>query len=420
MEYLEECYAPSRINLSEKSQEQMRRAMRRLEEMLGRPVTLEELSEDFITMAMKVMLSKGISPGQVNIRRGYLISLWRHAYRRKLLTESPFECEVQKLKEPKRKPVAWSLADIGKMLEAAKTHTPRRERWFTGTHWTAWILLLYNTGLRMQASLLLKVTDLKGDLLTVPADIQKDKEELVFRLPPELAKMLHDLHRPDRVCHGRQMAEMLIPLPWAIQNAQRALWVNILEPAGLPDDPRLKFHAFRKTCGTMVAAYGSNHQAMQVLGHSSMSVTQRYLADAHLVDPRIDTDISPMKVIPPIQPQATETRLRRNSTAPKDWDFTGKSVQFRGVKLRLYSEGHRGWVLAALAMSPDPVPIESLVPLITTDSGHTRKLITVHTSLAKIRFVIRQALALPEGHDPVPLTATADGQSGVTLDIPKS
>ena len=82
--------------------------------------------------------------------------------------------------------------------------------------------------------------------------------------------------------------------------AAKMLNKYILKPAGLPNDRHLKFHAIRKTVGTIVAAERGEEVARKALGHSSVSVTRRYIANGASVSPNLPQEFSPVDVMPKI------------------------------------------------------------------------------------------------------------------------
>lgn len=300
MSYLLERYAPVRVNLSDNTLSQMVNAVSQVNRFEQREVTTFDLCSDLINKHTKDLIRSGRSPATANVRRGYLRSLWTHSYRRGLNKHDPSAEEIPvKAAEPKKRPVAWSLEDVGRMLRQAQNVKLSPYHTFGPRHWEALLLLLYYTGLRIGAALQLKRSDLKGHLLIVPAGIQKDREEMHIRLPNELVSRLIALPRPiGEIRFGRDIGERLIPWPWSLHHPQEKLTRHILKPAGLPIDRTMKFHALRKTTATMMFAKLGIIAAKDALGHSSTKVTQRYIADPSTVDPSLAPSPSPMDVMP--------------------------------------------------------------------------------------------------------------------------
>lgn len=259
-----------------------------------------DLCQALIISHMKALLAAGKSAATVNRRRGYFLTLWKEAYISGLNSHEYWKAKIARAREPKTKPVAWSTSQIQCMLDQARRVKTHAGYPFGPHHWACLILLLYYTGLRIKAALTLKRSDLRGRLLIVPPDIQKDAEEIVVQLPTHLVNRLVALSRPCEMRHGRDLGEMLIPWPWRMDHIQSKFTHYILEPAGLPIDRKLKFHAIRKTVATIIAAHHGKQAACDAMGHSSIHITERYLADPATVDPSLKGHLQPMDALPPL------------------------------------------------------------------------------------------------------------------------
>lgn len=300
LSYLRDRYAPSRLNLSRDGLQQLEFAVRRLYADQSGMVQVSDLSEVLVVSHLKSLLAAGLSPSTVNTRRGALLTIWKHAYRKGFNENDPQRADIDRAMEPTRRPVAWSIEHLKVMLQQAERIKRRGRCNFGPREWRALILLLYYTGLRIKAALQLRTCDLCGDILTVPHSIQKDKEELRFRLPEHLVHLLRSLPRPEAERHGRKIANYLIPWPWALHDSQAKLTHHILKPSGLPTDRRHKFHAIRRTVATIIAHRKGKEAARDVLGHSCLSVTEKYLADPSTVDANLPPNLSPVDVLPQI------------------------------------------------------------------------------------------------------------------------
>jgi integrase len=297
--YLQRHYAPSRVNLSAPTLKQMEIAVRQLNLDLGEAARVEDLSETLILSHMKSLLAKGISPTTVNVRRGYFRSLWKHAFKKRVNQNNFFESDIPKATELMEIPIAWSMVQLETMLHQAKHFSPRKHP-FCGRRFTALLLLLYYTGLRISAALNLKRSALHGRILIVPAGSQKNRQGMAIRLPQSLVGLLLSLPRPHQVHNGRLLSEYLIPWPWSLKNPQKILAKYVLAPAGLPLDRKLKFHAIRKTVATVMEATKGIEAAKDAMGHSSIKVTRRYIAPREMVDSSLTGRLCPMDVLPPL------------------------------------------------------------------------------------------------------------------------
>lgn len=296
--FCETVYATARYGCGLRALRQVISAGRQLERQQGRSLDVGELCEDMILDHLKDMIDRKLAAASINRRRGHLLSLWKLAAKRKLNNHEFWRADIPTVQTPKRRPIAWSLEHLAVMLKQTDNVKIKARRPFGPRCWRALILLLYYTGLRVTAVLSLKRADLHGHLLLVPDDIQKDKEELAFTLPNNLVNLLLSLPRPAREMNGRMVSDYLIPWPWRVDAGAKMFAKYILRPAGLPDDRRLKFHAIRRTVATLVAHHRGKEAARDIMGHSSLSVTERYLADPSTVDPSLPAALSPQDVLP--------------------------------------------------------------------------------------------------------------------------
>lgn len=297
VEFVESVYRSVRIDCNDRAYVQVLSAAKQLQRHMG-PVLIADLSEDLILLHLSWMRERKLAAASINRRRGHLMTIWKTAYKRKLNQHNFWAADVPTVRQPKRRPVATSLTMIEEMLQQADRVQIKVRRPFGPKAWRALILLLYYTGLRITAALSLRRADLHGRLLIVPAEVQKDAEEMAFQLPTELANLLHALPRPQVNGLDRDTRLMLIPWPWRMDAGAKMLAKYIIRPAGLPDDRRLKFHAIRRTVATLVYAEKGVEVARQMLGHSDAKTTERYIADPSTVDPRCQANLSPCDVLP--------------------------------------------------------------------------------------------------------------------------
>jgi integrase len=264
------------------------------EQQQPRPVRLSDMSDNLLAEALSWQLSRGRSAATANKLRRSLVAVWRHAVEEKGFPGRPLR--VKPVKEPKRKPQAWTIEDVNKIVEAAtrvrgKVGTVPAHRWFPAV-----LLTIFNTGLRISAFMLCPTRGLnleRGSLL-VPAEVQKHDADEIYDLLPITVEALAaiDPHRNrllgDDWPHDRQ------------QNHWRALtraYRKILVSAGLFDScddvtSRDLFHKLRRTFASYVAKSTGTSGAQDALGHSTPAVTQRYLDREIVGGPRL-RDILP-------------------------------------------------------------------------------------------------------------------------------
>jgi integrase len=268
MRFFEERYRPLRLaDAVDSSAKAHHSSIRKLNEFAGHEVTLHELSDDLLQAFMAARIGAGTAARTVNGDRAKLLALWRFARRKKLVTTEPLD--VDKIRPPKRIPRAWSVEELGRILDAAAATPgqicgiPKR------TFFPALVLTLYEAGLRLSAalSLLVEHLDPRG-FLFVPAELQKQGADQVFQLHPETLAAIRATEPADR--------KMLFPSSTDRKTLWKALR-DILKRAGLPHGSRDMFHRFRRTSASHVAAALGTDAAVRHLGHSGVGVTRVYL-----------------------------------------------------------------------------------------------------------------------------------------------
>jgi integrase len=241
-------------------------------------VTLDQLSDDLLERFAAFRLKAGRAIPTVNKDLVVLAALWRYAFRKRKVDDQPRD--VEKIRELKRLPEAWSLQQFGKILDAAATEpgTTTICDAPASLFWPALLLTLYDTGLRVSALLSLSIHNLDGQRgwLTVPAEVQKQKASQAFPLDTRTLELLLRLPRE---------TDRLFPVPWKdpLPNLQR--WYRtILQRAGLPSGKRDLFQKIRRTNATQTAVSGGEDAAQKQLGHSSLSLTRRNYIDPRFLD----------------------------------------------------------------------------------------------------------------------------------------
>lgn len=285
--FLNEVYIPSRLDLSDKSADQCRIAVRLLDRWNGHPVTLKQLSASLILKWLKSMAEAGRASATVNAKRGLILTIWRFAAKKRLAPKVPDLDELPKKRETKRLPEAWSVEEMNRLLEVCSSLTgqcrcngiDRRKFWST------LILFCYETGCRLTAALSVRVSelDLVNGTVLLRCEAAKTKIEQRHRLSPYLIERLKE-HLTDR------------ELIWPWSQCHRRLWPylkKILKLAGLSHDRRSLFHKIRRTTATWSAVHGSVDLARQTLGHTSEKMTIERYIDPRYFRPQEAIDVLP-------------------------------------------------------------------------------------------------------------------------------
>lgn len=280
--------------------------LRRQRNQPPRPLWVSDLSDELLAGAMAWQLANERSHATANKLRRTIATIWRFARRKRLIDCLP---EVDKLKEHKHEPEAWTLEELGRILEAAskyKGRAPRKGRVgrvLAGVWWPAQILLTVSTGVRISAVMAIESAKLdltKGEVL-VAAATQKHLADQRFDLKPEVCRLLAAMEPQRNRCVFDDWPYDRTQLGWPSLEGHYA---EILRAAGLPAGAKDKFHKLRRTFATFIAAEAGEVVAQAMLGHSSIYVTRRYLDKRQLGGP------SARQLLPAFAlPAALQTRL---------------------------------------------------------------------------------------------------------------
>lgn len=248
----------------------MRSFLRRWERICGL-FRLEQINEAVACNYLSTT-AQDHSSATANKHRSYLLAILRFARRRKLFSGDWLD-DLERLPEPRRIPRAYTIAEIERILSAANSlpgeicGLPRR-LWKR-----AFILTLYDTGLRVGAGLMLRTADLDLAERTViaRAETQKQRADQWFRLSEQTVAAVAAIWCPHR--------ERLFPWPFARITLNRRA-KRLCRAAGVRCGGTSNvFHPLRKSTASYFQAAGGNATAQ--LGHSGAAVTAAYL------DPRI-------------------------------------------------------------------------------------------------------------------------------------
>ncbi len=270
--YFEEIYKPEvMFNCQELSVAWHVRALRRFRAFVGHDVKLSDLNDSLIAAFLKSLLGKGIAATTANNYRAHLLAVWNHAFENRQTDRAP---RIKKLKEIRNPPEAWSVADLRKLLNAARHFRPGQfygpipcDRW-----WPAILLIAYDTALRRGSLTAIRCADvdLSNRLLRIDGATMKTLKGQNFRISEATVAAVREIVDPSR--------ELLFG------NVHRAIQFKhfgfLVEAAGIRYHRRkgmTKFHALRRSTATLVAAAAGVGAASSLLGHSDAYVTGRYV-----------------------------------------------------------------------------------------------------------------------------------------------
>lgn len=283
LDWIEHVYCVENLALKEGTVTQYEVVARQLEKALGRPVHLRDLSRRTANDYRSWLKENGRGVATIQSKWNNLRVLWRYAHKLGEIDEPP--PDLKRLKVPKRKPKAWQLAEMERLIKAA--YLARPGRGWEGRHWVALIMVIYDTGLRIGSALKIKTGQLclERAILRTPPEHEKDGEELVFTLHPQTVQAIADSIDSPR--------DLLFPWPYS----SREIWnryEEILIAAGLlaanagDTERRLaKFHKLRRTSASWLESVRPG-AATAHLGHSDRATTVKSYLDPEITGTQVN------------------------------------------------------------------------------------------------------------------------------------
>ena len=132
---------------------------------------------------MAAIVKAGQSPVTANSRARTLVSLWRLARCKRLPVPDGME-DFDFLRVPLKTPTAWLPDEMDRLLQSCLLARGRIGGIDAATWWVSFVLVLYDTGLRLSAAFAIRVdeVDFQNHMLRVPAERMKNRCEQYFRL----------------------------------------------------------------------------------------------------------------------------------------------------------------------------------------------------------------------------------------------
>lgn len=254
--------------------------IRSFEKWLGYAATLNDLTDLTISRFLEHRATYR-SPYTAEKERTQLLSLWRFAADRSLISDRP--C-VPPAPLPDRIPTAWTIEQLQSLMRAAAATRGMVGSVPACVWFPALTSVLWESAERIGAILACQPDDFAAPMLCVRAEYRKgSKRDRVYRLSPETCGLV------SRAC-GQQML-----FEW---NRNRGylwrIWKDLVARAGLGRGRKTGFHQLRRSAASHYAALGGD--AVKLLDHSSPRITQRWYLDRRLTD----RDPPPCEVLPRI------------------------------------------------------------------------------------------------------------------------
>jgi len=247
--------------------------------------TLRDLSDARVVEAMHFFVQVGNQPTTVNGLRTVVNAVWRFAHRRGLVERLP---DNDKFPVNHVAPIALLPEQLLQVLDAAERmpgmvgDIPARQ-W-----WPSMILFLYSLGVRIGAAFKIPTAslDMEREEVVIAAHTQKQRKEQRLDFLPSVAARLRELRLAER-----GVPTVMGDWPYKIP-ALRRQYKQILVAAGLyasvEEVPHnMLFHCLRKTLASQLFVRAGIHKVSDRLGHSHLSVTEKYIDPRYRQDTRI-------------------------------------------------------------------------------------------------------------------------------------
>ena len=235
--------------------------------------SLENLTEDDIQSFMtQSILTEKVSKQTVNRRLSTIKAFFKYLKRKKILRNDQI-FNVHNMKTDKKAPKAISPEQVVNIL--TKLKPPQQGASMAQKRDYALVLAMYGLGVRISEALSLNIKDAFSDRIIIHG---KGDKERSLPVPKPVRSALEDLAKERGIEKGNEALfvnaryfERLTP------RAAQMVLKHIRQELGLPD--HLTPHTLRHCFATHLLENGADIRTLQeLLGHASISATERYLA----------------------------------------------------------------------------------------------------------------------------------------------
>jgi integrase len=287
---------------------------------------LSDLSDELLKHAMKFQVDRGRSTDTANKLYRTICAVWRHAWDQGLVVAPP---RTKKYREAAREPQAWSLEEMLAIITAAEQLDGHVGAALAKVFFPAYCWCTYAIGSRQSVTLATPTAnfDEQRGAILLPAELQKQHADQWMELIPEAAEAIARLQSRQRGLE-RLFGDWTFSITYFNKRLRR-----IIVAAGLRSTPqevtrRDLSHKFRRTFATHACAASDEETVRQLLGHSHISVTRRYL------DKRFLGGVSARQVVPPLRSRVADPpppddrpplRASAASTTRRDFAARGRT-----------------------------------------------------------------------------------------------
>jgi len=254
--------------LASTTEEQYRLTTRQMQNLIGRSITISELSADCVNSYLHKLEQLGRSITTVRGRRTTMLVLWNEARRLGLNKNDPIR--LRRIRPARNIVTVWGHEQVSQLLRTAERWIGKRrmpDGTDAGLYWSAYVAAAWDSGLRRGDLLDLKTAQISPRFWITQ---RKTGGTVLVELRASTIAMI------DRLCEkspkSREKPFGFTTHPRNFSKEAR----NLIEAAGLVGS--LKY--IRRGCATAVAYHSQQiGDASRKLGHQSEGVTKNhYLA----------------------------------------------------------------------------------------------------------------------------------------------
>lgn len=270
---LRDRYFPLRTKIrSEDTKRQYRFAVNDYAELLGRPPTIADLTDDGMARLMVHLNDRGLAEITINERVGRITALWRWLAKRGMVGVWP---TIEPLPVPDNIPRAWTKEELRALFASVWKEQGLIAGILARDWWTGYLGFLWCTAERKGAALAMTwdMIDLKNGMAILPPKIRKGRKKSgVYDLWPEVVELLKAIRQP--------RSNLVFPFPFC-DGTYYHRFERILRRANLPIGRAYKTHCIR--CSHATWREVMHGDSTDALGHDSPATTKKSYHDRRIL-----------------------------------------------------------------------------------------------------------------------------------------
>ena len=248
---------------------------------LGEDCPVGSVTAEDIRFCIGKLSEKKAAPASINRFLAAVRSLFAYCRRFGYITYDPAQ-EVHTVRQPKLMPRFMTVSEVNDLCSR-----PEKQEILWESRDTALFELLYSSGCRVSELSSLKLSDFSADFKSAVVTGKGGKDRWVFFTPEARNALKQYLPERQQLLHQEHPVQELFIILKGTPLTARGIRYIISRYSGAEGTNRpVSPHAFRHTFATAMLANGADIRVVQeMLGHSSISTTQRYthITTDHLV-----------------------------------------------------------------------------------------------------------------------------------------